>query len=51
MDIDELYNKILEVLPNAAFGLDNECQIIVYTNWYDESDGTATEDPEANHAH
>lgn len=28
----ELYRKVLEFLPNAEFGEDNDGQIVIYTN-------------------
>ena len=32
MSFNELYAKILEILPNATMGEDEEGQIVVYTN-------------------
>ena len=31
MTFDELYRKILEILPDAEMGEDNEGQVVIYT--------------------
>ena len=32
MTFDELYEKVLEILPRASFGEDNDGQLIIYTD-------------------
>jgi len=32
MTLDELMQKVLEILPDASFGEDEEGQVIIYTN-------------------
>jgi len=32
MTMDEFMKKVLEVVPDAEFGDDNEGQIVIYTN-------------------
>lgn len=39
MDMDELFRKILSILPNASFDEDNDGQIIIYTDKRESSDG------------
>jgi len=41
MTFNELYAAILEVLPNAEIGEDNEGQVVIYT-------GLREVDPQAN---
>lgn len=49
MNENELMSKILEVLPNAMFGTDNDGQVIIYTNLkVVDSDGTLTEFDDSN---
>lgn len=32
MTFNEMYSRILEILPDASCGEDNEGQIVIYTN-------------------
>ena len=34
MTLEEIFDKVLSVLPEATVGEDNEGQLIVYTNLY-----------------
>jgi hypothetical protein len=40
MTFDEVYNAILNILPKAALGEDNDGQLIVYTNLYNKGEDT-----------
>ena len=42
MTFDELYTKVLEILPNATFGEDNEGQLIIYTDLRESENGSGT---------
>lgn len=33
MNFDEFYSRVLEIMPGAEVGEDNEGQLIIYTNF------------------
>ena len=39
MTFDELYEKILEILPGAGFEKDNYGQFLIYTNLVEDENG------------
>lgn len=39
MTLDDLIKEVLDILPEATVGEDNEGQLIVYTNLYVDKDG------------
>jgi len=36
MTFNELYSKVLEILPHATMGEDNDGQLVIYTNLHSE---------------
>lgn len=43
MTFDELYRKILEILPNATMGEDNEGQLVISTGLWEQDGGVLVE--------
>ena len=42
-DMDHFMALVLELIPNASFGDDNDGQVIIYTDKKLEKDGSLTE--------
>lgn len=40
MNIQDLEKKIRQILPSASLDVDNDGQIIIYTNLSEDDDGT-----------
>ena len=39
MRMQDIYRVLYPYLPNCSFGEDNEGQVIIYTDTYEDSDG------------
>ena len=49
MTFDELYNRIMSILPDASIETDNYGQILVYTSLTENDDGTVREMTDADY--
>ena len=42
-DFELLHDQILEILPNATFGEDNDGQLVIYTNLRESANNSLTD--------